>query len=91
MAFRDPPLLNAAGVHQPWALRTIVEVVTDEGITGLGETYGDLAHLEQVRAAAARLPGLDVYALHRIYRRVADVVGANIVTDMHGLTGFPAG
>ena len=87
VAFRDPPLLNAAGVHQPWALRTIVEVVTDEGITGLGETYGDLAHLEQVRAAAARLPGLDVYALHRIYQRVADVVGATVVTDMHGLTG----
>ena len=31
IAFRDPPLLNAAGVHEPWALRTIVEVHTDEG------------------------------------------------------------
>ena len=57
VAFRDPPLLNAAGVHEPWALRTIVEVVTDEGLTGLGETYGDLGHLDQgtgVRRGADR-------------------------------------
>ena len=26
IAFPDPPLLNSAGVHQPWALRTIVEL-----------------------------------------------------------------
>ena len=24
IAFRDPPLLNVAGVHQPWALRSII-------------------------------------------------------------------
>ncbi|NUR85693.1 MAG: glucarate dehydratase, partial [Nonomuraea sp.] len=42
VAFRDPPLLNAAGVHEPWALRTVVEVVSAEGVYGLGETYGDL-------------------------------------------------
>jgi len=24
VAFRDPPLLNASGCHQPWALRAIV-------------------------------------------------------------------
>ena len=25
IAFRDPPLLNVGGVHQPWALRSIIE------------------------------------------------------------------
>ncbi|MEW9532249.1 glucarate dehydratase family protein [Microbispora sp. NPDC049125] len=87
VAFRDPPLLNAAGVHQPWALRTIVEVVTDEGLTGLGETYGDLPHLEQVRAAAAALTGLDVYHHNAVYAAVAASVGTDVVADMHGLTG----
>ena len=29
IAFRDPPLLNASGIHQPWALRTIVEVADE--------------------------------------------------------------
>ena len=28
IAFRDPPLLNSIGVHEPLALRVIVEVVT---------------------------------------------------------------
>ncbi|WP_433254039.1 glucarate dehydratase family protein [Streptosporangium sp. CA-135522] len=87
VAFRDPPLLNAAGVHEPWALRTVVEVVTDEGLTGLGETYGDLAHLTRVRAAADELAGLDVHAQHAMYAAVTRSVGADVVTDKHGLTG----
>lgn len=86
VAFRDPPLLNAAGMHQPWALRTIVEVVTDEGLTGLGETYGDLTHLTRVREVARLLIGLDVHALHEMERRVRAIVG-DAVTDLHGLTG----
>jgi glucarate dehydratase len=40
IAVSDPPLLNAAGLHAPYALRTIVELVTDDGLSGLGETPG---------------------------------------------------
>ncbi|GAA4581937.1 glucarate dehydratase family protein [Planotetraspora phitsanulokensis] len=87
VAFRDPPLLNAAGVHEPWALRTIVEVVTDEGVTGLGETYGDLDHLAKTRTAARSLIGLDPYNRNAVYTAVAASVGADVVTDAHGLTG----
>ncbi|GAB3889615.1 hypothetical protein GCM10027612_32310 [Microbispora bryophytorum subsp. camponoti] len=87
VAFRDPPLLNAAGVHEPWALRTIVEIVTDEGLTGLGETYGDLDHLVRVRDAAEALIGHDVYGHNAMYATVAGLVGADVVTDLHGLTG----
>ncbi|RVX38072.1 glucarate dehydratase [Nonomuraea polychroma] len=86
VAFRDPPLLNAAGVHEPWALRTIVEVVTDEGLTGLGETYGDLEHLGKVRECAQALVGLDVHAVNTMYARIGAIVG-DVVTDLHGLTG----
>ncbi|MEV0196610.1 glucarate dehydratase family protein [Nonomuraea sp. NPDC050691] len=86
VAFRDPPLLNAAGVHEPWALRTIVEVVTDEGLSGLGETYGDLTHVTKVRECAEAIVGLDVYAAHEMYARIASVVG-DVVSDLHGLTG----
>ncbi|MFC7588744.1 hypothetical protein ACFQYP_37375 [Nonomuraea antimicrobica] len=75
VAFLDPPLLNAAGVHQPWALRAIVEIVTDEGLTGLGETYGDLGHLGKVRECAQALIGLDVHALNTMYARVTAIVG----------------
>ncbi|ARQ70144.1 glucarate dehydratase family protein [Streptomyces marincola] len=87
VAFKDPPLLNASGVHEPWALRTVVEVVTDEGVTGLGETYGDLSHLDRVRAAARALTGLPVHAHHALHARVAAAIGADVFTDQHGLTG----
>ena len=30
VAFRDPPLLNAVGVHEPFAIRSILEVETSE-------------------------------------------------------------
>ncbi|GAA1011221.1 hypothetical protein GCM10009556_034320 [Acrocarpospora pleiomorpha] len=86
VAFRDPPLLNAAGVHEPWALRTIVEIHTDEGLTGLGETYGDLAHLTKVREAASAITGLDIYAQNQIYKHISAVTG-DAVSDLHGLTG----
>ncbi len=29
IAISDPPLLNASGVHEPYALRSIIEVETD--------------------------------------------------------------
>jgi glucarate dehydratase len=86
VAFKDPPLLNAAGVHEPWALRTIVEVITDEGLSGLGETYGDLQHLNKMRECANALTGLDVHATNEMYARISAIVG-DAVTDMHGLTG----
>ncbi len=87
VAFRDPPLLNAAGVHEPWALRTIVEVITDEGLSGLGETYGDLEHLIKVRECAEALIGLDVHATNEMHARISAIVG-DVVADTHGLTGM---
>nr|WP_042181014.1 glucarate dehydratase family protein [Kibdelosporangium sp. MJ126-NF4]CEL14745.1 Glucarate dehydratase [Kibdelosporangium sp. MJ126-NF4]CTQ96625.1 Glucarate dehydratase (EC 4.2.1.40) [Kibdelosporangium sp. MJ126-NF4] len=87
VAFRDPPLLNSAGVHEPWALRTIVEVHTDEGVSGLGETYGDLAHIERLRTVVPSLIGLDAFALGPMHLRVADALGGITGSDTHGLTG----
>ena len=33
VAIQDPPLLAASGVHPPYALRSIIEVHTDAGLT----------------------------------------------------------
>ncbi|MDQ3787654.1 MAG: glucarate dehydratase, partial [Actinomycetota bacterium] len=89
VAFRDPPLLNTVGVHEPYALRAIVEVVTDSGLSGLGETYGDAKHLVRLRAAAAELTGVDVWHTQEIARRVLrsldDGVGG------HGMSGMVTG
>jgi glucarate dehydratase len=86
IAFPDPPLLNSAGVHEPWALRTIVQVFADSFV-GLGETYGDGPHLSLVQAAARRLRGLDIYDLSDLKRRVRLALGTADTPDRHGLTG----
>lgn len=74
VAFADPPLLNVVGVHQPWALRAIVQVRTDDGLLGLGETYGDEAQLARLQAVADRLGGHDPFDLHGLRVLVADVL-----------------
>ncbi|WP_188195263.1 glucarate dehydratase family protein [Nonomuraea sp. SYSU D8015] len=63
----DPPLLNVLGVHQPYTPRTIVEIETDDGVTGVGETYGDTDYLEVARALAAAVPGRDLTAVNGLY------------------------
>lgn len=40
IAIADPPLRSSYGLHASWALRTIVELETDDGIKGVSETYG---------------------------------------------------
>jgi glucarate dehydratase len=87
----DPPLLNTQGVHQPYTPRLIVEVVTADGITGVGETYGDATYLELARPFAERLKGRQVSDLNGLFT-VADRVAvdasrvANAV-DVGGLRG----
>lgn len=87
VAFRDPPLLNAVGVHEPFALRAVLEMATDAGLTGLGETYGGSGHLEWLRAVAADITGMDVYATSEIHRRVAAVLAGAASQDKLGLFG----
>ncbi|MGW4248045.1 glucarate dehydratase family protein [Nocardia sp. NPDC004722] len=62
----DPPLLNLSGVHQPYTPRLIVELITDGGVVGLGETYGDSAYLARARELARDLIGLPVGAITTI-------------------------
>ncbi len=77
VAFRDPPLLNAVGVHEPWALRSVVELVTESGVAGLGESYGDLPHLQRLQRAAGQLVGLDAFDLPGLRRAVVASLAAD--------------
>ena len=74
IAFRDPPLLNAAGIHEPWALRSIIEVETSSGRVGINESYGDQPMLEALAKAAPALAGLSPWALNEMESRVAALV-----------------
>jgi glucarate dehydratase len=74
VAIPDKPLLNCKGVHQPFALRTIIEVVCDDGTVGLGESYGSIKALDGLRRVAPALIGLDPFHLHALKSRVVEAL-----------------
>lgn len=74
IAFRDGPLLNAAGIHEPWALRAIVELETTDGRVGLSETYGDEPMLAALAMAKDLVIGLSPFELNVMEERVRAAV-----------------
>jgi glucarate dehydratase len=91
VAFADPPLLNAVGVHEPYALRAILQVFTDSGLVGLGETYADDAHLDRLAAVAAALPGYDAFDTGRIRALVDDLLSRESGSGGDGVAGMITG
>jgi glucarate dehydratase len=89
VAFRDSPLLNTVGVHEPFALRAVVEVVAEDGTYGLGESYGDAKHLARLRAAAAALTGVDVWHVQEMAARIRG--GLDDGVGGHGMGGMVTG
>jgi glucarate dehydratase len=57
IAIADPPLRSSYGLHQPYALRTILELQSEDGIVGLAETYGGEAPAAALEALKPRLLG----------------------------------
>jgi glucarate dehydratase len=70
VAFRDGPLLNAAGIHEPWALRAILELETSDGRVGINETYGDAPMLAVLHQARDQVLGLSPFALNTMEERL---------------------
>ena len=68
IAIADPPLRSSYGLHAPFALRTIVELKTDSGLTGIAETYGGDAPLAALEAVRNRVTGMDPFQLAGLYR-----------------------
>jgi glucarate dehydratase len=73
VAVADPPLRSSYGLHAPYALRTIVELRSEDGLVGIAEAHGGekaLADFERTRPAVV---GADAYALGRLSRAVDEV------------------
>lgn len=87
VAFHDMPLLNSVGVHEPFALRSIIEVVTD-GPYGLGESYGDSTHLDRLQRAAEQIKGVSVYDINTIYKICTKTLADDISTGGDGMAGM---
>ncbi|WP_460750842.1 glucarate dehydratase family protein [Nocardiopsis oceani] len=91
VAFSDPPLLNTVGVHEPMAIRGIVQVHTDDGLVGIGESYGDEQHLQRMRHAAECVIGTDPANTLEMFSRVADAMRADRSGEGHGMSGMITG
>jgi len=63
IAIADPPLRSSYGLHAPYALRTILELETDDGIVGISETYGGDAPAQALRELRPQVIGADPYRL----------------------------
>src|SRR5215218_5332492 len=68
IAIADAPLRSSYGRHAPYALRTIVEIDTTDGIIGISETYGGDGPLAALHAAKARIIGMDPFHLAGLWR-----------------------
>jgi glucarate dehydratase len=67
VALPDPPILASSGCHGPYFLRNVIELQTDEGIVGIGETHGG----EEVTGNLERCRQLVIGQSAFAYRRFA--------------------
>lgn len=72
VAIADAPLRSSYGRHAPYALRTIVELRTTDGITGYSETYGGDGPLAALESARERVLGMDPFRLAELWRYFLD-------------------
>ena len=75
IAIVDPPLLNAAGLHAPYALRTIVEVITTDHISGISEIPGNIGIDAALESARDLLIGKDPFQLNGIRHMLENAFG----------------
>jgi glucarate dehydratase len=63
IAIADPPLRSSYGLHAPYALRTVIELESEDGIVGINETYGGEAQAAALLRLRARIVGEDAYRI----------------------------
>lgn len=76
VACADPPLRSSYGLHAPYALRTIIELKTSDGLTGISETYGGDAQIAMYEQMRERIVGMDPFALTSLWRDLTTVDAA---------------
>ncbi len=63
IAIADPPLRSSYGLHAPYALRTVLELKSDDGVTGIAETYGGEAPAKALEELRSQIIGANPYRL----------------------------
>jgi glucarate dehydratase len=72
IAVTDPPLLNSVGLHQPYALRTIIELITDDRISGISEIPGNITINSFLEETKEVIIGFDPFQLNKLKARIFD-------------------
>lgn len=75
IAVTDPPLLNSVGLHQPYALRTIIELITDDNISGISEIPGNIEINELLEEATELVVGTDPFQLNSLKANIFERFG----------------
>lgn len=83
-------MLNASGIHEPFALRSIIEIESDNGYIGLGESYGDAPALAIQQQLQDQLIGLDPFNLNQLRAIVQATVAAQRPASVAGAELAPA-
>jgi glucarate dehydratase len=78
IAIADPPLRSSYGLHQPYALRTIIELESEDGIIGINETYGTDQMLDSLGTLKPQLIGADAFRLIGLLRPQSSQPSAGI-------------
>src|SRR5579872_180828 len=68
VAIADGPLRSSYGLHAPYALRTLVELKTTDGLTGISETYGGDGPVTALESVRERVVGMDPFDLTRFWQ-----------------------
>jgi glucarate dehydratase len=63
IAIADPPLRSSYGLHAPYALRNVLELISDDGVVGITETYGGEAPAKALEDLREQIVGADPWRL----------------------------
>ena len=85
IALADPPLLNAAGLHAPYALRIVIQMASECGIVGVSEIPGNKDVLLTLDKLKGQLIGRSVFDLNNLFAELKGLLGD---TDLRGETSW---
>ena len=74
IAFTDPPLRNAVGLHAPYGLRVILELAFEDGFTGISESPCTDGVTESLELVCQGLQGEDPVQLTRLLEKAKTLI-----------------
>ncbi len=63
IAIADPPIRSSYGLHAPYALRNVLELISEDGVVGITETYGGEAPARALEELRDQIVGADPWRL----------------------------